>query len=80
MKHLGNIRHSYARLDNHWFVKSKVWFEKLIKDYTLHILHIKFLGEQPLGEAEPVENYKKEQMSTNETVLYRKKLPLMFPN
>jgi hypothetical protein len=37
--------HFYAGLENHLFVASKGWFEKLKKRYTLH--NIKFQGEQP---------------------------------
>ncbi|CAK9810812.1 Tigger transposable element-derived protein 1 [Anthophora plagiata] len=86
-EHLRNIGHSYAGLENHSFVASKGWFEKLKKRYTLH--NIKFQGEQASADAEAAENYKLELariineggyspdqiFNADETALYWKKLP-----
>ncbi|CAK9796178.1 Tigger transposable element-derived protein 1 [Anthophora quadrimaculata] len=86
-EHLRNIGHSYAGQENHSFVASKGWFEKLKKRYTLH--NIKFQGEQASADAEAAENYKLELariineggyssdqiFNADETALYWKKLP-----
>ncbi|GFQ75808.1 tigger transposable element-derived protein 1 [Trichonephila clavata] len=74
-------------LENHSFVASKGWLEKLKKRYTLH--NIKFQGEQASADAGAAENYKLELariineggyspdqiFNANETALYWKKLP-----
>ncbi|KAL6418245.1 hypothetical protein ACFW04_012246 [Cataglyphis niger] len=86
-EHLRNIGHSSAELENHSFVASKGWFEKLKKRYSLH--NIKFQGEQVSADAEAAQNYKLELariineggysphqiFNADETALYWKKLP-----